>query len=94
MSRFEKFIINYWWVILFILGCGVWYEQSAQHLNRELVKLGDQLVGLKNERHYAIKIQDRLRLQIHSQSDFSWIELTLMKGLGLKPKDQTKIIFE
>jgi hypothetical protein len=32
-------------------------------------------------------------LQINSQSDLAWIELTLMKGLGVAPEDSQKVYF-
>ena len=48
---------------------------------------------LSIQKHEAVTIRNDLQLQIQSQSDPLWIEQTLMRGLGLVPTGQKKIIF-
>ncbi|MCE2983850.1 MAG: hypothetical protein LW832_09830 [Parachlamydia sp.] len=49
---------------------------------------------LQKEKRTALKRQEDLQLQINSQSDPAWIELTLMKGLGLVPEGEQKVYFQ
>ena len=42
----------------------------------------------------AENAQRDLKLQVASQSDPAWIELALIKGLGLVPEGYTKIYYK
>ena len=89
----ETFIFSFWWVILFILLCFVLYEQGIKERDREFSKLNEHLKSLKQERANAIALKEDLLLQINSQSDPAWVELLLMKGLGVVPEGQKKVFF-
>lgn len=82
-----------WWVIFFILICYFCYEQGLAGRNKEFAKLDHQYLNLLNEKEKALALQENLRLQINSQSDPEWVELVLMKGLGLVPEGQIKVLF-
>lgn len=69
------------------------YEQTVRRRDGDYVKLSAQLADLQVEKQKAIKLQEALRLQIQSESDPAWIELVLMRDLGVAPEDQTKIFF-
>jgi len=86
-------VLRSWWVILFALICGIVYEQAV---NRQIVvymSLQEKLSELEKEKNQALAIRENLQHQINSQSDQEWIEMTLMKGLGLVPEGQTKVYF-
>lgn len=82
-----------WWVVLFILGCYICYEQGLRKREADFVKLQQHFQDLQQEKVLAIRQQENLLMQINSQSDPDWVELTLMKGLGLVPEGQTKVLF-
>lgn len=86
-------LFNWWWVALFILVCLLAYEHSAENKNRESATLLVQLKELQSEKEKALLLREELQRQINSQSDPAWIELTLMKVLGLVPEGQTKVFF-
>jgi hypothetical protein len=86
-------LINWWWVVLFILICLMAYEHSANNKNKESIFLLVQLKELQVEKENALMVHDELLRQINSQSDPAWIELSLMKVLGLTPEGQTKVFF-
>lgn len=90
----EKVIFSWWWVVLFILLCYMSYEQGIRSRNMDFAKLSIQLTELQEQQKVALAFQEDLRLQINSQSDPDWIELTLMKGLGLVPEGQVKVYFK
>ena len=89
----EMFLKRSWWVIAFVFGCSILYEQGLKERNHLYQQLTDHLRVLQQEKQYALELQENLKLQIKSQSDLEWIELTLMKGLGLVPEGQKKVYF-
>ncbi len=93
-SQLPHRIFKSWWVILFVLFCFMLYEQGIRQVNGQYKFLKKQLDALENEKEDALAKQNDLLLQINSHSDPAWIELTLMKGLGLVPEGQTKIYFK
>ncbi len=89
----EDFIITSWWVVLFLLGCYFFYEHGLLKRDQDFTKLSAQYLDLQREKKLALTQQEDLLLQINSQSDPAWMELTLIKGLGLVGEGQTKILF-
>jgi len=82
-----------WWVILFTLFCFALLEQGMKKRDRDYLALSNQLAHLQDEEQKALYMRESLLLQINSESDPAWIELTLMEGLGLVPENQTKVFF-
>jgi len=63
---------------------------KKDHAYRELE---NYLANLKTEKNQLLQNREDLLLQVGSQSDPSWIQLTLMKGLGVVPEGQVKVYF-
>lgn len=97
MITFHSFIqcvfIRSWWVMAFVFACAIMYEQGLKERNDLYQQLTDQQFALLQEKQEALGQQQNLQLQINSQSDLAWVELTLMKGLGLVPEGQQKVYF-
>jgi hypothetical protein len=94
MKKSIHFIfIRSWWVIAFALVCTMFYEQGVKERNLFYQQLTQKLTNLQQEKQAALQKQKNLQLQINSQSDLAWIELTLMKGLGVVPEGQQKVYF-
>jgi hypothetical protein len=89
----EEALFKAWWVISFMLFCYLLYERGLSKRNHDFAKLHSKYLELHNEYKLALLLQDNLLLQVNSQSDPEWAELTLMKGLGLVPDGQTKVLF-
>jgi hypothetical protein len=70
------------------------YEQMRKRVNQEYENLYTQLIVLQRQKEQALAEQKDFQLQVNSQSDVHWIELTLMGGLGLVPEGQIKVYFE
>lgn len=90
---FEEFIRKSWWVILFFLICFFAYDHAMKRRLKEEASLRKKLIDIQVQKNLALDKQQDLQLQIASQQDPAWIELTLMKGLGLVPEGQKKILF-
>ena len=97
MTRLQKILhivfIQSWWVVAFVLVCTIIYEQGLKERDLLYQQLTQKLMTLQQEKQDALQQQQNLQLQINSQSDLAWIELTLMKGLGLVPDGQQKVYF-
>lgn len=92
-NLFNQLFIRSWWVIAFILVCAILYEQGLKKREVHYQQLKEQLLSLQFEKQKSLKLQQSLQLQINSQSDMDWLELTLMKGLGLVPENEQKVFF-
>lgn len=62
---------------------------SKFYENKDL--LNQKFSDLQNEKEVSLKLQEELQLRINSHNDPEWIELTLMKNLGLVPEGQFKV---
>lgn len=93
MKFVEDLLIKGWWVVLFILTCYMFYEQGLKKRDLDFDKLHLQLVDLQHQKKEALSLREDLILQVNSQSDPAWVELVLMKGLGVIPEGQTKVYF-
>jgi putative methionine-R-sulfoxide reductase with GAF domain len=89
----NNFFIRSWWVLVFILLCLFLYERGLKKREEQYQQLYQQLAALLEEKEAVSKIQQNLREQVNSQSDLAWIEMTLMKGLGLVPEGEQKVYF-
>lgn len=89
----EEITIHSWWVILFMIACYAMYERALYHSDNTYRQFYEQRLGLEKEKQKLLDQQQELKLQIQSQNDPAWIELTLMRKLGLVPDGQTKIYF-
>lgn len=87
------FFMRSWWVIAFALLCGILYEQGLKKRHDDYIRLSEHLQKLQQEKAEVLAQQQDLQMSINSQSDPAWIELTLMKGLGLVPEGQQKVFF-
>lgn len=92
-STIENATIHSWWVILFILGCYMSYEHGLEKKDHDFATLLQQYTELQRKKAALIAQQADLNRQMNSQSDPAWVELILMKGLGLTPEGQTKVLF-
>lgn len=91
---FEAWFLKSWWVILFCLGCYAAFERSSFVFHREYDRLSCRKEQLSQQHAALLDHQDNLLRQINSQSDPAWIELTLIKILGLVPEGQKKVVFQ
>lgn len=82
-----------WWVVLFVAICTVVYSGAISSKQAVMGTLDGRLTSLQQEKERLINQKQELELQINSQSDPAWIQLTLMKGLGLVPEGQSKVYF-
>lgn len=88
------FFLRSWWVLAFLLICAIFYERGLKGRDEEFQKLREQQKQLEQAKEQALATQQDLKRQINSQSDPAYVELLLMKRLGLTPEDQQKVFFK
>ena len=89
----RNIIYQSWWVVLFVSICGIVYTHASHKKNEVIASLDGHLGQLQEEKGTLLQEKEDLLIQINSQSDPAWIQLTLMKGLGLVPEGQLKVYF-
>lgn len=82
-----------WWVYFFALLCFICYEQGGKRRNIQFQTLSKQLQELQQEKQNALVLQTELTAQILSQKDDDWVELLLIRELGVVPEGQKKVYF-
>ncbi|MBI3236562.1 MAG: hypothetical protein HYZ48_02480 [Chlamydiales bacterium] len=90
----KGFVSNSWWVLLFLIGCFSTYAHAMQKKGDVERILQEQLEVLSLQKQDLLQEKEDLLLQIQSQEDPRWIEMTLMKGLGLVPEGKLKVFFQ
>ena len=82
-----------WWVVLCMALCFALYAHGA-HKKRTLIRsLEDELGYLQKEKEGLAREKEELLLNIQSESDPAWVEMTLIKVLGLVPEGKVKVYF-
>lgn len=69
------------------------FEQGIKNREHDYLKLSQRLAELHQDKEKALTLRENLLLQINSQSDPAWVELILMKELGLVPENHLKVFF-
>lgn len=90
----RSFIVDWWWVILFLFVSFFTYEQIKKDIHHEYLALNNRLSQLQVQKEKALETQAELKSYIHSQTDPEWIKLTLKKRLGVVPEGEVKVHFK
>ena len=90
----DALIVKSWWVYLFCIFSFFLFNHFSGKKKIEISNLEKKRSYLECQRDYALSKKEELYVQICSQSDQSWIEIVLMKQLGLVPDGYMKIHFK
>lgn len=93
-SSFDKIFLKVWWVPLFFIACFLFFEQGQKKRKSEYELLAGRLNELQMEKEVLLEKQNQMKRELNSQSDPAWVELTLMKVLGMVPEGQKKVFFQ
>ncbi|MBI5273213.1 MAG: hypothetical protein HY861_04445 [Chlamydiia bacterium] len=85
---------RWWWVALFCTMVGGVYFHSIGEKKQEASALAYRLEEMEKEKRLALQEKEDLSLQLESQNDPSWIEMVLMRDLGVVPEGWLKVHFK
>jgi hypothetical protein len=83
-----------WWMVTFFCLVGLFFWQNSRKTYFVAADLQERLADIMEQQRLVALERDDLLLQIQSQKDPKWVELILMRRLGLIPEGQTKVYFE
>ena len=89
-----KLITKFGWVTVFTfisLGC---YGFAAQQKEARYHELNEIVYRLEHQIDEAKKTQGILTLRLSSLDDPDWVQMLLMRDLGVLPDGQFKIVFK
>jgi hypothetical protein len=91
--KMTSFINLPWWVYLTVVVSGLYQVYAAKNHSIFQKGLQNKLTELEEQRVASVQKQEDLRLQIQSQDDPAWVEMVLMRELGLVPDRTRKVFF-
>lgn len=97
LSTFRHILLEIqysWWVVLIILFCYLSFRQPLIKKELEIRQLQLQRDSYLQQQADLDEENRHLILEISSQNDFDYIELTLKKVLGLVCEGEIKVFFE
>lgn len=74
--------------------CIAFYLQAANSRATVFFDLSTRLRDMEQEKLMTSEEQSELNLRLQSETDPAWIEMTLMKELGVVPDGWTKVRFQ
>ncbi|HLB53179.1 MAG TPA: hypothetical protein VJK48_05690 [Chlamydiales bacterium] len=84
---------EWWWVALSLFCLFFFYPIAMQSKKKEMERLSFQLQEKKVEKLSVLAEREDLQLQINSQNDPNWIEMLLIRDLGMVPEGWLKVHF-
>ena len=81
------------WFFLFLAAAALFYFYSMREKNRAYNEMVLQLNQLEKDKIEALNVRSDLILEIQSQSDPAWVEMTLKRNLGMVREGQVKVYF-
>ncbi len=84
---------QWWWVGLFCVSVAFAYSQAIKKKKAVFAEYTGLLSSLEKTKHDLILEKEKLTLRIASQEDPAWIEMILMRDLGVVPEGYLKVYF-
>jgi hypothetical protein len=83
-----------WWVVAFCLMTAFAHYHFHKEKKAALNSLSIRLQDMELEKLLALEKRGDLELRIASQNDPAWIEMVLMRDLGVVPEGFLKVHFK
>ena len=92
-SLFEILFVRSWWVIIFFGFVFITYQQTIKSKNKEIFENKNKIALFEKQKILSCKENEDLNLMVNSLSDPEWIEIILMRDLGVVPEGKLKVHF-
>ena len=87
------FCRNWCWVLAFCLVTSLIFSQAMKKKKAIFAEYTFRLEEMEKERRLANLEKEHLQMKIASQEDPAWIEMILMRDLGVVPEGYLKVHF-
>ncbi|HEY4254902.1 MAG TPA: hypothetical protein VGM34_00975 [Chlamydiales bacterium] len=87
-------IVRYWWVLTLCLFGAIVYIPAIKTRMAALQELKFRVSELEKEKCVALGQKEELALALASQSDPAWIEMVLLREIGVVPEGFLKVHFK
>ena len=84
----------FWWVGVFCALALVTYSHGMERREAAFAELQFRLSEMQQEYLLAVQEKEDMTLQIASQSDPAWVELVLLREIGVVPEGFLKVHFK
>ena len=92
-AYWKRFCIRSWWVFVFSTLSVAFYFQAAHGRTIIFSDLSQRLHEMERDKLALSQDREELALQLQSETDPAWVEMLLMKELGVVPEGWTKVHF-
>ncbi|MEI6242785.1 MAG: hypothetical protein WCP39_05205 [Chlamydiota bacterium] len=89
----KNFIFRFGWVLLFMLCTFIGYFHVMKKKQEEIASLDKRLQEIEREKELVTLAKEDLLMRIQSHGDPAWVEMVLMKELGVVPEGKMKVHF-
>jgi hypothetical protein len=83
-----------WWVVAFCAVTGAFHFHFMKEKKSAVQLLTLRLSEMEHAKWQALQKREDLQLRIASQNDPAWIEMILMRDLGVVPEGFLKVHFK
>jgi hypothetical protein len=92
-AYWKSFGVRSWWVFVFSTLSIAFYFQAAHGRTTIFSDMSQRMREMEREKLALSQDQEDLALQLQSETDPAWVEMLLMKELGVVPEGWTKVHF-
>ena len=85
---------RYWWVIVFCVVTSLIYFHLLKEKRNTIDSLSMRFEQMEKAKYSSLQQRDDLQLRIASQNDPAWIEMIMMRDLGVVPEGFLKVHFK
>ena len=93
-AQLLRLVLDSWWMAIVLFVVATLYLQGVHKKERVITRLQGQLECVESQRSEIAKKRTRLLHEIAAQSDPEWVEMVLMRKLGVVPEGQAKVCFK
>jgi hypothetical protein len=94
LRKAQEQLLHSWWVLAFLVAIYCLGLKSFDHKEKSILQLQSHVGFLLDQKRVALGKKQELEKQIASQTDPAYIEMILMKKLGVVPEGNVKICFK
>ena len=90
----NSWLRTWWWTAAFCFSMLVIYGHKMKTQGSALHEANERMAEIERKTRVALKEKEDLALTLASQSDPAWIELVLLRQMGVVPEGFLKVHFK